>query len=272
MAEPNSFEELDQEIGNVLDAKTTNFFELAERLKLDPKQDFAGADLSGTDFFRGNLVGANFVETNLCGANFAYANLQGANLTNANLGVLPSSYPARPQELNDLIAHYLVRARANVLTLHRVLLEGVLEHTLTCELVRARACARLLAYALGRVQALDSPLNRAHVYARALMLNSTLDSIRRLMHDNARVVRALIFDSTRVFDHALTRDLIRTIGGGASFYGANLTGVTLGSANVEGAIMIGCTGLSSSETAELERRGAIFDSSPGDQRDSRTSF
>jgi nitrogen regulatory protein PII-like uncharacterized protein len=38
MAEPASFEALDRVIGAALDAKTTNFFELAEMLGLDPKQ------------------------------------------------------------------------------------------------------------------------------------------------------------------------------------------------------------------------------------------
>lgn len=51
-----SFEELEQAIGQVLDAETTNFFKLAEMVGLDPKQDFAGADLSGTDFSQANLA------------------------------------------------------------------------------------------------------------------------------------------------------------------------------------------------------------------------
>jgi len=85
MVEPAAFEELDRAIGAVLDAETTDFFELAAMLGLNPKQDFAGADLSGTDLSRGDLSFADFTGTNFRGANLGSANLQGAILKNADL-------------------------------------------------------------------------------------------------------------------------------------------------------------------------------------------
>lgn len=85
MANSETFEELEQQIEGVLDSKSTDFFELATMLDLDPKQDFAGADLSGVNFSGKDLSGANFTGTNFQGADLSNANFEGADLQNANL-------------------------------------------------------------------------------------------------------------------------------------------------------------------------------------------
>lgn len=304
MVEPASFEALDQAIDRVLDAETTNFFEIAEMLGLDPKQDFAGADLSGTDFFEGNLAGANFVETDLRGANFAYAKLQGANLTDANLGILPSSYLARAKELNRLITSYLdlTIASANALTNARDRDDAIgsipfFDLTRAGDLFINLASARNLALSLASTRDLTSNLvildlisNLANILASArnlaLDLASDLDFDLDFAPDLA-ITRDLTIDCTRnlasglssasalasnlTIDRDLARvhELIRMIGGGANFYKANLTGVALDGANVEGAIMIDCIGLSDAEIADLKSRGAIFDNLPGDRSEVR---
>ncbi|MEP0911808.1 pentapeptide repeat-containing protein [Leptolyngbya sp. GB1-A1] len=267
MAEPASFEELEQAIGSVLDAKTTDFFELAEMLGLDPKQDFAGADLSGADFLRGDLAGASFVETNLCGANFAYANLKEANLTNADLGILPSSYLARTKELNHLITSEIATTRARDLafTLAR-------DIATTRDLASASASASASAFTLARdiafdiARDLDRDLDIAFARDRAFDRAFTLAFDIAFARDRAfDLAFDIAFARDRAFARTHVYDLIRTIGGGANFYKANLSGVMLNGANVEGAVMIGCTGLSDSEIADLKRRGAIFDRREGDR-------
>jgi len=85
MAESASFNELDSLLGETLDSDITNFFELAAMLGLDPKRDFAGADLSGTDIAEGDLAGADLTGTDLRGANLSSTNLQKAKLSGALL-------------------------------------------------------------------------------------------------------------------------------------------------------------------------------------------
>ncbi|MDA0673152.1 MAG: pentapeptide repeat-containing protein [Cyanobacteria bacterium] len=84
MTEPASFEKLEQQIEAVLEAETTDFFELAEIVGLDPKQDFVSADLSGVDLSGKDLSYANFTGANLQGANLSHANLEGTDFTGAN--------------------------------------------------------------------------------------------------------------------------------------------------------------------------------------------
>lgn len=110
MAKDLSLSNLEMKIGKVIDAKTNDFFKLAEIVDLDPLTDFSGADLRNTDLrnayfshadlqntnFQGacleqanlsqaNLKGVDFSNADLEGADFSNANLDGANFSNANL-------------------------------------------------------------------------------------------------------------------------------------------------------------------------------------------
>lgn len=295
MVEPASFEELDQAIGKVLDAETTNFFKLANLLGLDPKQDFAGADLSGTDFFEGDLAGANFAGTDLRSANLAFTNLQGANLTNAHLGISRFTYLPITQKNNYVIEDRnldSVFASASVLysAIDRVI--DSLDIDIDIDINRALASARSHAHALcstldiARTLNIDRTsiiafniaraidLSSARVHARAIVFTITraIDLVRNrtISIDSSTINRNL--NNARIRAHAFDSDLaditsafINSIGFGANLYKANLTGTRLDGANVEGAIMISCTGLSDSEIADLKNRGAIFDGFPGDR-------
>lgn len=260
MADLASFEQLEQAIGDVLDARTIDFFELADMLGLDPTQDFVGTDLSDTDFSSEYLAGANFTGTDLRGADLAFAKLQGANLTNADLGVLPSSYLARLKEINHLMisardlaierAHTLARDFADDMAYgfpksrRSIILSG-----LPLQVERTLA----FAVALECTRALDSAL--ALIIDRVINLALALDEI--LARERKGIFLGTMEDPT---DASNSRsDCIRAIGLGANLYRANLTGVVFDGANVEGALMIGCTGLSSSQITDLKRRGAIFD-------------
>ena len=86
MNEQTSFEqEMEKIIQLVKEAKTDNFFELAEILGRNPKKDFAGADLHNCDLSGGDLRGADLRRTNLSSANLKGAKLRGADLSFADL-------------------------------------------------------------------------------------------------------------------------------------------------------------------------------------------
>jgi uncharacterized protein YjbI with pentapeptide repeats len=249
MTEPASFKELDRAIGAALDADTTNFFELAKLLGLDPKQDFAGADLSGTDLSGGDLSSANFAGTNLKGANLASANLRGAILTNANL----SGANLAPRALTLIYALKRSRALARALSLTPA-------RDLTLDFDHGRAFVHDLTHdltALARDVAPDvaRALARALVHANALEQAFFLDLFGARTHARARDhARALCGDLTRA------RSLLR----GANLRGADLLGANLLGASVEGAIMTDCQGLSSAEIAYFKNQGAIFEEALGD--------
>jgi uncharacterized protein YjbI with pentapeptide repeats len=93
-------EELQETIKKIIDEKTDNFLTLAQMANLNPKFDFAGAnltatnlrglDLSESNFFRANFRGADLTdvdlsESNLEGIKLSGADLSGAYLENSNL-------------------------------------------------------------------------------------------------------------------------------------------------------------------------------------------
>ncbi len=257
MAEPASFADLDQAINHVLDAVITDFFELAEQLGLDPKQEFAGADLSGTDLSGKDLSNANFAGTNFAGANLAGADLQGANLSNANLTGANLSVLVTPSSL----AHAIDLALALVQSIDRAPRGVKLTNTPARTLVRtlaldlARSLVRTLNLALGYttlslvlLRAYADDCNRTDAIIRAS------DPLRPHLRYAEVPMR-----SDRVRTLALNLD--RTLNSNRT----NLRESTLAGATVEGAIMIGCQGLSSDQIIDLKQRGAIFEDIPGDQ-------
>lgn len=85
-----AFNELQKQIELISSAQPDNFFDLAALAALDPKNDFAGGNLRGTelngiDLSNANLVGVNFRGAELCDCDFSEANLQSANLRGADL-------------------------------------------------------------------------------------------------------------------------------------------------------------------------------------------
>ncbi|MEP0873090.1 pentapeptide repeat-containing protein [Trichocoleus desertorum AS-A10] len=267
MADLTSFEQLEQAIGDVLDAQTTEFFKLADMLGLDPTQDFVGADLSDTDFSSEYLAGANFTGTDLRGADLERAKLQGANFTNADLGVLPSSYLARLKEINYLIINARDLAIERAHTLARDFDDDMTSGFPSTSYFAIDSYADPLAVERALAFAVALECTRALVLDLALVLDRVLDSVINLALglDDLDEIRALERNGVYMrwdppyptSDHR--SECIRAIGLGANLYRANLTGVVLDGANVEGALMIGCTGLSSSQITDLKRRGAIFD-------------
>lgn len=298
MAEPASFEELDSAIGAVLDAETTNFFELAEMLGLDPKQDFAGADLSGTDLTGCDLAFANFAGTSLKNADLASVNLQGATLICANLSFANLSFSASTilAQSNDAaakleialqsfarqargmdIANIHARARELNIAVRRVRSldrsdAQAREFSSAC--AKARSCASKLAQAL----ALD--LNRVPPKGRLEKQNHRVIVTIFPARDRSRSARrkyksriAKPDDRFRSARASVWRDLARTQAFalaktfvlGADITGANVEGANFSGANVEGAVMTNCHGLSPAEIADLQERGAIFEDSPGDR-------
>lgn len=221
--------------------------------------NFAGADLAGADFFKADLAGANFTGADLRGANFAYANLQGATLMKAQLGAIPSSYMGRVEGIYSALAV----VRADDLThVHD------LSSSLAGDLTRAHELSTRAAYGV----ALGSALKHAAEVADTLSTSHDLNHCLALVGDlNRSLAHALSFaaalpatlggdrSSTDASAFASIHSLISSLGGGAIFYGAELTGVTLIKAELTGAIMTRCIGLSSSEVASLERRGAVFE-------------
>jgi len=167
MAEPTtSFEQLDRAIGQVLDAETTNFFALADILGLDPKSDFAGADLSHTDLSGCDLSGANFVDTDLTGANLNNANLQNADLTGANLGRGPSHLNRNDtivtaRNLALALVYDLVSARSLASEVDGTVAQS---QTVTRMLSNVRGAGHTLSEALDRARALDGSIERSVVF------------------------------------------------------------------------------------------------------------
>ncbi|MFW6359000.1 MAG: pentapeptide repeat-containing protein [Chroococcales cyanobacterium] len=88
-------QQLQSLIGEITQAKTADFLSLASLAGLDPKQDFAGAnllgaildnlDFSGANLSSANLRGAELNDTDLSGANLSRVNLRGADLSGAYL-------------------------------------------------------------------------------------------------------------------------------------------------------------------------------------------
>jgi len=100
LIEEENFDQLQETINNIINAKTDHFLELAEIANLNPKIDFAGGnltatnlrglDLSESNFFRANFRGADLTDidlsdSNLQGCRLSGADLSGAYLENANL-------------------------------------------------------------------------------------------------------------------------------------------------------------------------------------------
>ncbi|MEC4854186.1 MAG: pentapeptide repeat-containing protein, partial [Jaaginema sp. PMC 1079.18] len=81
---------LQGQIERITSAQPDNFLALAKAAHLDPKTDFAGGNLRGTelnnlDFGSANLVGVNFRGAELCDCDLSAAQLQQANLRGADL-------------------------------------------------------------------------------------------------------------------------------------------------------------------------------------------
>ncbi len=77
-------------IQNIIHAESNDFFELCKIADLNPRLDFAGANLRGTTLRGLDLNGANWSRVNLRGAeltdvDFSQGNLQGAKLSGADL-------------------------------------------------------------------------------------------------------------------------------------------------------------------------------------------
>jgi len=77
-------------IQKIIHAESNDFFELCKIADLNPRLDFAGANLRGTTLRGLDLNGANWSRVNLRGAeltdvDFSQGNLQGAKLSGADL-------------------------------------------------------------------------------------------------------------------------------------------------------------------------------------------
>lgn len=95
-------QQLQDLIGRISEAKTSNFLELAKLSGLNPVMDFAGGnllganlsglDLSGANLCHANLRGAELDDADLSEANLSHANLSGADLSGAYLGNVDLSH------------------------------------------------------------------------------------------------------------------------------------------------------------------------------------
>lgn len=77
--------DFDTVFNKVLQSDSDNFVLLCKIANLDPKSDFAGADLKGVDLTDADLSAADLQGTDLSGSKLVRANLQGANLRGAIL-------------------------------------------------------------------------------------------------------------------------------------------------------------------------------------------
>ena len=221
-----------------------------------PELNFAGADLAGADFFKAELAGAKFTGADLRGANFAYADLRGANFTKARLGPSPSSYIGRVEELYGALAVASVEDLTYVHDLASSLAEDLIRsHDSSVSAAHEVAFSHALKIAAD----LADDLGSSHDVSACLALVSDLNrSLARALGFACALPAALDCDRDRADSEAFANihGLISSLGGGAIFYGADLTGAILMGADVAGAIMTGSVGLESPET--LTRKGAIF--------------
>jgi uncharacterized protein YjbI with pentapeptide repeats len=258
MAEPASFDELEQQIEAVLEAETTDFFELAAMLSLDPKQDFVGADLSGVDLSGKDLSYANFTRANLRGANLSDINLEGADFTDADLSspllldVANTFQTGNPLHRLSNLSRALSRARDLAITLthdrdftrdHDLVLALAHEHYLALDLVHdlslalARTRTHTLTLALARTRAIAHDLALARDLARDRDFNNIIGTLSRLRCQHL----------------------------GTTFKGVNLQNVCWDGAHLDGTLISNCQGLTPEDISILKRRGVIFDDAPGER-------
>jgi uncharacterized protein YjbI with pentapeptide repeats len=142
MEEERNLEQLQILIEQIIQAKTDHFLELAQIANLNPKTDFAGAnltatnlrslDLSESNFLRANFRGADLTDIDLSDSNLAGAKLSGTDLSGAYLAntILRSTHchGASFALCNligaDLSGAYLVKANLDNANLTDAKLEG----------------------------------------------------------------------------------------------------------------------------------------------------
>ena len=248
MANSETFEELEQQLEAVLDSESTDFFDLAAMLDLDPKQDFAGTNLSGTDLSDKDMSHANLSGTNLRGTDLSDVNFEGADFTNADLS------SALLLEFNNLetitglqvlrfahdIAIQIDWIRKNELTLNSS--NSPLIHLLESFITLAQNLSNY--EDLGDI---DLTLTSLRTFGLTLFAASTLASA--VEQNNTDEIVAIL---NRLQSQYL----------GATLRGANLTNTTWHGANLTGTLMLNCQGLTSEEIAQLKLKGAIFDTAP----------
>jgi uncharacterized protein YjbI with pentapeptide repeats len=93
--EEENTQELQETIEKIINEKTDNFLTLAKIANLNPKSDFAGGNLTGTNlrgldlsesnFFRANFRGADLTDVDLSDSNLEGIKLSGADLSGAYL-------------------------------------------------------------------------------------------------------------------------------------------------------------------------------------------
>jgi uncharacterized protein YjbI with pentapeptide repeats len=264
MAESASFEELEQQIEAVLKAETTDFFELAKILGLDPKQDFVGADLSGVDLSGKDLSYANFTGTTLRGADLSHTNLEGANFTDADLSSrLLLAITSAFQTANSL--HHLSNLAHNIAhdiaLVHDIALDFAVDLALVHDHDHDLALDLALAHDLARTLDLAHDIARARARARTLALD--------IARARARA-RAFALDHDFALDF-VRNNIVATLNHlqcqhlGTTFRNANLQSVCWNGAHLEGALMIDCQGLTPEDATGLKARGVIFDDAPGER-------
>jgi uncharacterized protein YjbI with pentapeptide repeats len=261
MAEPANFAELEQQIEAVLQADSIDFFELAEMLGLDPKQDFVGADLSGVDLSGKDLSYANFTRATLRGANFSNSNLNGADFTDANLSspmfleATKAVESARSLEAYPIRSFFYDRARNRARDLSlglnfdsefdsKFIVKDYddIDLIVKFQLIRALASALVITFfdldlVLARTQELFCVFDHALALARSHNRDEISSTLNKLQRKHL----------------------------GATFRNANLQSVCWNGAHLEGASMINCQGLAPEDVANLKARGVIFDDAPGER-------
>jgi uncharacterized protein YjbI with pentapeptide repeats len=111
----SSLSQLKELIGQLSEAKTNDFLELAKIAALDPMMDFVGGNLRGTTLNGVELSGANLCHANLRGADLTDADLSEANLRSAKLsGADLSGAYLENADLSDTDLHRASLALANL--------------------------------------------------------------------------------------------------------------------------------------------------------------
>ncbi|MEQ8384763.1 MAG: pentapeptide repeat-containing protein [Coleofasciculus sp. A1-SPW-01] len=237
------------------------------------RANLISANLSGADLIRANLIRANLIRANLISANLISANLSGADLRDANLSsanLSDTNLISANLSSADLILANLISANLSSADLSGADLSGA--DLSGADLISANlSSANLSNTDLSSANLSNTDLRRADLSNTDLRRADLREANLReadLSSVNLNGVNLILANLNGV---NLRNANLR----GADLRGADLSGADLSDADLSGADLSGAdvkkarfnenSGLTEEMKLDLQRRGAIFEDSPGDR-------